>query len=332
MIKAVRIKGPNQIKLVTVKLPRLRSFEVLVKVMASGICGTDIHIYRGDYFAKYPIIPGHEFSGIVEKVGSEVSRIETGDQVSVEPNISCDNCFNCLNNRQNFCENWEAIGVTRNGGMSQYVIVPEKAVFLINHIPFEQAAFMEPLSCVLHGLEKVNIHPSARVIIFGAGPIGILFLQLVQLQGAASVSVVEKRSARAKLAEQYGADHIYYKFNELENDKFDIVIDATGVISLMEGSVDLVRSGGRILLFGVPSAGKKLKFEGIKLFQKGITIVSSFTSVRNSYQAIALLNTGKIDVSGLISHRLPLSEVKRGINLIEKGYEDVKKVMILPQE
>ena len=119
---------------------------------------------------------------------------------------------------------------------------------------------------------------------------------------------------------------------DLGKDEFDVVIDATGVISVMERAIDLVRPGGTVLLFGVPPARKKMKLEASKIFQKGLTLLSSFTSVRNSYQAVALLQSRQIDVSRLISHLLPLSEFKRGIELIEKGYENVKKVLILPQE
>ncbi len=332
MFKAIRIVQPNQITLVNLKLAELQADEVLIKVMASGICGTDIHILRGDYIAKYPIIPGHEFSGTIEKIGEGITRFKIGDNVAVEPNISCDNCYNCLNNRQNFCNNWQAIGVTKSGGMAQFVIAPEKSVFNIDKLQFEYAAFMEPLSCVLHGLKKVKINPGDRVVVFGAGPIGILFLQMVRLQGAVHISVLENLASRAALAEQYGANQIVHDISDFERDDFDVVIDATGVISLMQQTINFARTGGGVLLFGVPPAEQKLKLDGMKLFQKGLTIFSSFTSVRNSYQAIALLEAGKIDVSDLISHRLPLSEFERGIKLIDKGDDDVKKVMILPQQ
>ena len=231
MFKALRIVQPNQITLVNLKLAELQADEVLIKVMASGICGTDIHILRGDYIAKYPIIPGHEFSGTIEKIGENVTRFEIGDNVAVEPNISCDNCYNCLNNRQNFCNNWQAIGVIKSGGMAQFVVVLEKSVFNIDKLQFEYAAFMEPLSCVLHGLKKVKINPGDRVVVFGAGPIGILFIQMVRLQGAVHVSVLENLASRAALAEQYGANQIFQDISDFEKDDFDVVIDATGVIS-----------------------------------------------------------------------------------------------------
>jgi D-arabinitol dehydrogenase (NADP+) len=278
----------------------------------------------------YPVIPGHEFSGIVEQVGVGVTRVKVGDRVAVEPNIACDNCYNCLHNRHNFCLNWQAIGVTRPGGMAQYVTAPEKAVFGIGDLPFEYGAFMEPLSCVLHGVERAQVRLADRVAILGAGPIGILLLQAVRLQGAAHVTVVEKNPARAEFARACGADRCLANPNELEEQQYDVVIDATGVIPLMERSIDFARHGGTVLLFGVPPAGQRMALEAFKIFRKGLTVLSSFTSVRNSYQALALLQSRQVDVSGLISHRLPLDEFEWGVELIEQGLEGVKKVLLLP--
>jgi len=331
-MKAIQIERPGHTVLVDLTLLKPKANEILIKVMATGICGTDIHILRGDYIGNYPIIPGHEFSGIVEQIGKGVSRLHRGARVAVEPNISCDNCYNCLNNRQNFCENWQAVGVTRQGGMAQYIIVPEKVTFDIGDLPFEYGTFVEPLSCVLHGIERININISDRVLILGAGPIGILFLQMIRLQGAGYISVLEKQSSRAELAKRFGADLVAIDINDLKENDFDIVIDATGKIILMEKTVDLVRHGGKVLLFGVPSAGEKMNIEGIKIFQKGLTLLSSFTSLRNSYQAISLLQSRQVDVSELISHKFPLSDFKRGVELIERGIDNVKKVLILPQE
>jgi len=191
-MKALRIERPNRATLVELPIPQPGENEVQIKVMASGVCGTDVHILRGEYLGDYPVIPGHEFSGVVERVGERVTRFQVGNRVAVEPNIACDNCYNCLHNRQNFCLNWQAIGVTRPGGMAQYVVAPEKSVFAIGDLPFEHGAFMEPLSCVLHGIERARIRLADRVAILGAGPIGILLLQATQLQGAVQVTVVEK--------------------------------------------------------------------------------------------------------------------------------------------
>jgi D-arabinitol dehydrogenase (NADP+) len=329
-MKAVRIDRPGALAVIDARLPKLADDELLIRVMASGICGTDIHIFRGEYLGDYPVIPGHEFSGVVERVGKSVTRFQTGDHVAVEPNIACDNCVNCLNNRHNFCLNWKAVGVTQPGGMAELVIAPEKAVFSIADLPFEAGAFVEPLSCVLHGTERARIRMGDQVAILGTGPIGCLLLQAARLQGAAWVSVAEKNPARLELARQLGADRCLSSLDELEKDRYDVVIDATGAIPVMARTLDYVRHGGTVLLFGVPPSGKEVSFEAFKIFQKGLTVLSSFTSLRNSYQAVALLRSGQVKVDGLISHRLPLEEFERGINLIEQGRENVRKVMILP--
>ncbi len=330
-MKAIRIEQPNRVVVADLPVPQPGRGEVLIRVMASGICGTDIHILRGEYLGEYPVIPGHELSGVVEQVGADVARCEVGDRVAVEPNIACDACYNCLHNRQNFCLNWEAIGVTRPGGMAQYVVAPEKAVFAIGELPFECGAFVEPLSCVLHGVERAGVQMADRVAILGAGPIGLLLLQVARLRGAARVTVVEKQPARAELAEACGADRALSALDDLEPDCYDVVIDATGALPVMARAIDFARRGGTVLLFGVPPAGASMELEGFKIFQKGLTILSSFTSLRNSYQAVALLQSGQVDVLGLISHQLPLSDFERGVELIEKGRDDVKKVLILPQ-
>jgi D-arabinitol dehydrogenase (NADP+) len=329
-VKAAAILQPKRIETQDVPLPEPAPGELLVQVMASGICGTDVHIFQGEYLGSYPIIPGHEFAGVVEQVGSAVTRFKPGDRVAVEPNIPCDNCFNCLHNRHNFCLNWQAVGVTRPGGMAQYVSVPEKAVFDIEDMPFEQAAFMEPLSCVLHGLDRLDLQAAARVAILGAGPIGLLLLQAVRLRGATQVVAVDKNPDRAAFAETLGAERSLTSLDELERDTYDAVVDATGAVAVMSRTLDFVRPGGKILLFGVPPAGQKMTVEAFPIFHKGLTILSSFTSLRNSYQAIGLLKSRRVLVEKLISHRLSLEEFQRGIELIEMGNEPVYKVMILP--
>jgi D-arabinitol dehydrogenase (NADP+) len=329
-VKAALILQPKQIEMQELPLPALAPGEALVRVMASGICGTDVHIFQGEYMGSYPIIPGHEFAGVIEQVGSAVTRFKVGDRVAVEPNLPCDNCVNCLNNRHNFCLNWQAVGVTRPGGMAQYVTVPEKAIFDIGDLPFEQGAFMEPLSCVLHGLERLDLAVASKVLLLGAGPIGLLLLQGLRLNGAAELVVVDKNPARAALAQSLGADRSLTSLDEIERDSYDAVVDATGAVAVMGQTLDFARPGGRILLFGVPPSGQKMTVEAFPIFRKGLTILSSFTSLRNSYQALGLLKSGQVSVEGLISHRLPLEELQRGIELIERGSEPVYKVMMLP--
>ena len=329
-MESIVIQKPKEIKMSERAIPEPGPGEVLIKVIASGICGTDIHIFNGEYLGVYPVIPGHEFSGIIVATGNQVRRFKTGERVAVEPNIACDNCVHCLNNRQNFCLNWQAIGVTLPGGMQQYVTVPEKAVFSIGDLPFDQGAFVEPLSCVVHGVERARLRLADQVAIFGAGPIGDLLIQMARLQGAARITVLESNPGRAELARQLGADHVFNRLEDLQPDTYDVVIDATGGLSLMNRTIDFVRSGGTVLLFGVPPSGKNLEMEAFKIFQKGLTLLSSYTSVRNSFQAVNLLQTGQIKVEPLISHRLPLKEMPEAIDLIERHDPKARKIIMLP--
>lgn len=329
-MRALVIEKPGHARVCKVPVRPVKDHEIQIRVMASGICGTDIHIYRGEYLGSYPVIPGHEFSGIVEEVGSDVSRFKVGDHVSIEPNISCDNCPNCLSNRQNFCDNWQGIGVTLPGGMAEYAIVPEKATFSIGNLPFEQGAFVEPLSCVLHGVERTGFKLADEVLILGAGPIGILLSQTIQLQGASRITQVDKNQQRLELATKCGAYRVESSLDTLPIDTYDVVVDASGSTFLMNQTVRFVRKGGTILLFGVPHKDARLDFPAFVLFEKGLHILTSYTSVRNSIQAVRLLEQGKIDVSSLVSHRLPLEDFAKGIETLEQGTEGVLKVVITP--
>jgi 2-desacetyl-2-hydroxyethyl bacteriochlorophyllide A dehydrogenase len=329
-MRAALIEKPGSMAIVDVPAPAVADDGVLIETKACGICGTDIHIFRGEYLGSYPVIPGHEFSGIVRACGAKVKRFKPGDRVAVEPNISCDNCAACLSNRQNFCMNWKGVGVSLPGGMAQFIAVPEKAVFSIGTLPFSSGSFVEPLSCVLHGVQRTRFETADEVLIIGAGPIGILLLKSILLEGASAVTSVEGNPARRALAAKSGASETASSIDELPPDGYDVVVDATGVPAVMERTPSWVRPGGRVLLFGVPPSGSRISLDAFTVFRKGLTILSSYTSVRKSIKALRLLESGRIDVSSLISHEMPLAELGRGIELIERGEDSVLKVIIRP--
>lgn len=329
-MNAAVITEPRKLELQEVDAQALGPGDVKVEIHSSGICGTDVHIYGGDYIGSYPIIPGHEFAGVVVETGSAVTRIKRGDHVAVEPNIACDNCEACLNNRQNFCANWQGVGVTRPGGMAEYAVVPEKAAFDIGTMSFEVGGFVEPLSCVLHGVERTGFSLGDRVLIVGAGPIGILLAKTIAVQGASDITQVDRNAERLALAGENGAQRTFASLEELGEERFDVVVDATGVPGVMAQAIDYARYGGTILLFGVPPQDGVLSINAFPIFRKGLRILSSFTSVRNSIQAVRLLASGRIDVEPLISHRMPLSQLEHGIELMETGRDGVMKVHIQP--
>jgi D-arabinitol dehydrogenase (NADP+) len=331
-MKAAIIDKKNSLRVEEVEKPEPGDSELLIEVYASGICGTDLHIYQGDYKGTYPIIPGHEFSGIVRKTGPFVRNFKPGDRVAVEPNLSCGVCYDCLNNRQHFCGNIQAVGVTLPGGMAQFVTAPEQAVFPIGDLSFEEAAFMEPLSCVLHGVEQIAPALADRVLLIGAGPIGLLILQSLLVKGCAEIDVVDKDEDRLNMAKKLGASRGSADLSSLRKEHYHIVCDATGVSALMEKTVQFARPSGKILWFGVPHVDATVSLPPFRLFEKEIYIFASYTSCRNSWQALELLQKKRMNVKDLISHKLPLGDLEKGLNILQNHSEPVMKVLVMPQE
>jgi 2-desacetyl-2-hydroxyethyl bacteriochlorophyllide A dehydrogenase len=218
------------------------------------------------------------------------------------------------------------------GGMAEYVTVPEKAAFNIGNLPFEYGSLTEPLSCVLHGIERSRIKLGDKVLIFGAGPIGLLLLKAILLQGASEVTQVDKNKSRLELAKKSGAAYIAETIDGLPKDAYDVVVDASGVMFLWEQAVNFVRNSGTILYFGVPRKDAVLTLPAFVFFTKELYLVTSYTSVRNSIQSIRLLQSGKLDVKDIISHQLPLEDFVKGVEIIEKGTEGALKIVICPEK
>jgi len=187
-MKAGVFHQPGSLTFQDMPEPSVGPQDVLIAVQYAGICGTDVHILKGEYEAHYPLIPGHEFSGVVAAVGAEVSHFKVGDRVTADPNVPCGRCTFCQRNEPNQCRDLRAIGVTGNGGFAQYVTAPEGNVFSIGNLAFDAAALIEPLACVVWGLKQVEIQPGDSVLLFGAGPMGCLLLQAVRCAGAARIA------------------------------------------------------------------------------------------------------------------------------------------------
>jgi len=179
-MKALVIESPGSAATRQVPTPTPGPGEVLIRVAAAGLCGTDLHIYRGEYEAEYPIIPGHEFAGTVAAVGEGVDEFYVGQRVAADPNIFCHQCAYCRREMHNQCLNLRAIGVTTDGAFAEYVLAPRSVVYAIADLPFEQAAFIEPLSCVVYAMQRARPNPGDRVLLFGAGPMGCLLTQMLR--------------------------------------------------------------------------------------------------------------------------------------------------------
>jgi D-arabinitol dehydrogenase (NADP+) len=334
-MKAVTIEEPGKISVRETEKPTAGQGEVVLRVKACGVCGTDSHIFKGEFLGSYPIVPGHEISGIIEEAGEGVGDFIIGERAALEPNISCGRCAMCQRNEQNFCLNWEAIGVTLPGGMAEFVKTPVSQLFRIGEMSFEIAAFVEPLSCVLHGIERVGIRAGDEVAILGAGAIGNLLMQAAKLSGASRVVMADIVEQRLQLAAAMGADEIANTSDGAEvllkgkPEGFDVVIEATGSPAIAAKLPELARRGGRILLFGVCPDDATVTWSPFEIYRKGLSIHSTYTSVRNSIAAVRLLQEGAVRVEELVTHRFSLEAFDQAMETAGNPGESVK-IQIVP--
>jgi 2-desacetyl-2-hydroxyethyl bacteriochlorophyllide A dehydrogenase len=297
--------------------------DVLIKVAVAGICGTDIHIYHGEYEAVYPIIPGHEFSGVVAAVGDGVKWVRPGDRVTADPNIPCNRCPACQRNEPNQCFDHQAVGVTRDGAFAEYVVVPEEVVCPVGEMPFDVAAMVEPLACVVWGLKRIEVPPGASALVVGAGPMGCQVLQALKHAGAAQVVVTDVVPSRLTMAQELGASAAVLNdgnmpgLTEMAPYGFDLVVDATGIPQVLERAFEFVRPRGTVWVFGVCPPEERVSFVPFDVFRKDLRIVGSFAVNRTFTGAIALIQGGAVQVQPLISHQIPLDRFGEAIEIAQ---------------
>jgi 2-desacetyl-2-hydroxyethyl bacteriochlorophyllide A dehydrogenase len=344
-MKAAIFYGEKDIRIEDVSEPKPTSNEVIVAPRAVGICGSDFHIYAGHWKVPTPLILGHEFTGEVIRTGNEVKRFKKGDRVVIEPAITCGRCFYChsIDTNNYFCEDRPTVGFTENGAFANFVKVPEKG---LHHLPktldYDRGVFVEPLACAIRGSDRSEVKSGDNVIILGAGPIGLLLLQLTELRGAARIIVTETSAARMEMASQLGADmvldpkkdDIKKSARELFNGReADVVIEAVGTKETTEQSFLLARPGGRVCIVGLCPQGTPVtiadSFEAFYI--KELTIAGSSCSPRGTFErAIRLLAANKIKVDHLITHRFSLDNVSKALSMIIEAKEPVIKVLIKP--
>jgi 2-desacetyl-2-hydroxyethyl bacteriochlorophyllide A dehydrogenase len=324
---AVVFPAPETVSVERVPDPSPRPDEVVVRVAACGLCGTDLHIYRNEYLSHFPVIPGHEFGGVIVEAGRDVTGLQVGDRVTVDPNLYCGQCDFCRNEQANHCLNWEGIGVTRPGGLAEYVAAPARACYrLPDHLSDTQAAFVEPVACVVHALKRIRIWPGDEVLIFGAGPMGLLLVQAVRHLGASLVAVVEKQPERLALAAQMGAGATILPgpdqaaaLRGLAPYGFGVVIDATGVPAVIEQAFQYLKPRGQYLQFGVAPRDARVTLSPYELFRHDWTVAGSFALCYTFRPAIAWLSSGAVRVEPLVSHSLPLAEFPSALEAFAAG-------------
>ena len=318
MLAAV-YKGDMKLELTEYPVRSFNGGEVLVEVNSCGVCGTDHHILAGKSRAKAPVILGHEYSGTVVDYASDVKGTSPGDKVVVDPNIYCGKCKYCRKGMVNFCENLQALGVTLNGGFAEYSVVPASQIYkLPKDFDLALAAFAEPLSCCLRGIQQADIKIGNSVVIIGGGTIGLLMLQLAKLNGASKTILLEPVELKRDLALKLGADltidpnqeDAIEQLIDFTDGGADIAIECVGKSITVEMSIDLVDKGGKVVIFGLATADAEAKLNLQKIFQKEISIYNSFLNPYTFETAVNLLISRKIIVSDLLTNQTPLKNIK----------------------
>lgn len=333
-MKALCCIGPNELSVEEKSIPEIGPGEVLIKVAYCGICGTDMLAYHGGMTKriKPSVILGHEFSGTIHAV-SEGSRFQAGDRVTVEPITSCGECDSCRKGDYNLCTvAFNLIGIDSDGGFAEYIKVPESKVYRLGEgITMQLGALVEPLAVCVHALEKGHVAAGQTVLIVGGGPIGLITALAAQQRGA-NVLISEINPYRIETAQKLGFDVI----NPAEEDflarisertkgsGFDVSIEATGTNNGVVSCIEATRTKGTVVIAGLPK--KNADFDVYRIIAKELQLVGTRVYTREDYdQAIELLQSGKLDLSTLISKVVPLEKaIDEGFKAIDNGEHSIK--------
>lgn len=304
-MKAILLNAVEQMKVGDTAVPVPKEDEVLIKVKAAGLCGSDFHIYHGTYPAVYPLIQGHEFSGVIEQAGKNVKGWKAGQRVTADPNIYCHHCYYCLNGQENMCENAQASGVTRDGAFAEYVAVPASQLYeLPENISFEEGALIEPLACAIYGVKRLQPEYGGKAVVFGAGPMGLLLLKALNIAGMSQVAIVDLDPVCLERAAAMGAAKTFRNIGEVKKaypKGFDVVVDATGNPKVIGQMFGVAAKRARILQFGCADTDTMVPISPYQIYANDWTYIGTCTAVHTYNEAIDLISEGKIRVRDVIS-------------------------------
>lgn len=339
-MKAARFYEPNMPLIIeNVIEPQVKANDVLIKIKAVGICGSDVHIYRGRTpVSRVPIILGHEIAGIVEKAGSAVMDIQAGDRVCVDSIIFCRECRNCMTGRDNICENRRLYGIHEDGGYAEYISVRSiNCIKLPDNIPFEHGAILtDAVATPFHSIRRANIAPGEIVVIYGVGGLGIHAVQIAAKLRGANVIAVDVDREKLKIAKEVGATTVIdakeedpvSRVMEITADKgADVTIEAVGRAETIRNALDSVRAGGRVILQGLCEI--PVSYDTRLLVRKEISVLASYGFCKSDIATVVRLTSdGRLDLTRSITHRFPLDEINEGIKVLEGNIGSPLRIVI----
>ena len=345
-MKSFRVVAPLDIRMQELPIPQLDPFEVLIHVVATGICTTDVELYDGsmsyyrDGLSKMPLTPGHEWAGTIAELGSAVTGFSVGDLVVGDISIGCGKCKNCKKGKYHLCSNRTELGVIKyDGSMAEYLKTDGKNVYRVPEgVTPKQAALVEPLATVLYSTRRTGIEPGDNVVVFGDGPIGLLNAQLANYCGAGKVAVVARKETHRDLIEQKWGLRLFNsrQCDVVESirawfgDYADVVFEDTGNPDVFNTAIVMTAPGGRLCalsLTGRDTVPIKLEY----ITSRDITVYGTLASPNSFAPALNLIASGKIDVDSCISHRFPFSKTPEALEFARNSHGQGRiKVLIVP--
>jgi threonine dehydrogenase-like Zn-dependent dehydrogenase len=338
-MQAARLRAIGDMRVETVRKPVPGPGELLVRVAAAGLCGSDRHMFHGEYPTALPVTLGHEFAGIVEAVGEGAGRLPVGTLITADPNIACGYCAACRSGRPNLCHNLVAIGVFRDGGFADYVLVPEGQAFeLPPDLPPVHGAFSEPLACCLHGLDVARIQPGMSVAVLGGGVIGLLMVQLARLAGAETIILSTRQAARRALALELGATHAVDPGagdavaaitgpGGIVTKGVDVVLECAGVPETFRQSIAMARRGGTVVVFGVMAKGTNVAVEPFDLLFRELRLEGAYLNPLTHARAARMVASGALELDRLVTRTIPLDDLPAVLAELP-GQGEVKTIVL----
>jgi len=335
--------GKKKIEIMDKDMPLVGTGDVLIRIDSVGLCGTDLHIYEGHpigtFYPSPPLILGHEASGFVFRVGSEVSDLKENDRVVIEPEIGCGYCDDCKAGRYYACSGLSVCGFNRDGAYAEYISVPRRAVHVIPEgTDMEEAALTDILAGPVFALSRLRIDPSYTVLILGPGAAGLCFVQVVKLSGPRKIILTGTRETKLKLGEKLGADVIIHSkqqdvlktvLAETDGKGADIVIEAAGVADTVRQAIELVKNSGTILFFGIPIA----PVDGVdfaSIVTKDVSLLSCCATSPGHSASLRLMAEGRVTLKPLITHHCNLEEIEKGFALMKERRDEVIRIILKP--
>ncbi|KAH9477816.1 N-terminal acetyltransferase A complex catalytic subunit ard1 [Psilocybe cubensis] len=339
MMKALWYNAPKDFVIKQVPIPQINDDEVLLKgehlycnlapfklKLFFRVCGTDGHIDEGEFISQFPLIPGHEAIGTIVEMGKNVKGFSIGDRCVADVGITCENCFYCRRGQSLLCEDFHACGVTQDGGFAEYIKYQQKKLYKIHNLTDEESTLLEPAACAIHGLDKLNPGVGIEVLLMGAGPTGLILAQLLKQNGASRVVIAANKGIKMDIAKKLNAADEYIELDrqapeaqwqKLKADNpygFDVVVEATGVEKLANESINYVRRGGTLMIYGVYEDKALVHWPPAKIFGDEIRIIGSFSQTFCFPRAVAYLDGGKINLKGMVTDVFKLDDYQAALD------------------